>query len=109
MTVGDEEFDPEPITFMEATTDTVNLPREAMGFGDVKFMAAIGAFLGWPAVLFSLIASSLLGSLVGVSLIVLGRREWSSRLPYGPYIAAAAVIWIFFGDAVLARFAPPPM
>lgn len=109
MTVGDEEFDPEPITFMEAVTDSVNLPREAMGFGDVKFMAAIGAFLGWHAVLFSLIVSSLLGSLVGVSLIVLGRREWSSRLPYGPYIAVAAVLWIFFSDVIVAHFAPVPL
>jgi leader peptidase (prepilin peptidase)/N-methyltransferase len=68
-----------------------------MGFGDVKFMAAIGAFLGWQAVIFSLIASSLIGSLVGIGLIAARRREWSSRLPYGPYIAAAAAIWIFGG------------
>jgi len=61
----------------------------------VKFMAAIGAFLGWPAVLFSLMVSAIIGSVVGVSLIVFGRREWSSRLPYGPYIAVAAVIWLF--------------
>jgi leader peptidase (prepilin peptidase)/N-methyltransferase len=66
-----------------------------MGFGDVKFMAGIGAFLGWQAVVFALLASSMIGSLVGVSLILLRRREWSSRLPYGPYIAAAAVIWVF--------------
>jgi len=80
---------------MEAVCSGIVLPREAMGFGDVKFMAGIGAFLGWPAVVFALLGSSLIGSLVGVSLIVMGRREWSSRLPYGPYIAAAAVIWVF--------------
>ena len=39
--------------------------------------------------------SSMIGSLVGITLIVMGRREWSSRLPYGPYIAVAATIWVF--------------
>ena len=73
------------------------LPREAMGLGDVKFMAAIGAFLGWPAVVFSLAFSSVIGSIVGVTLILTRKRDWSSRLPYGPYIALAAVIWIFGG------------
>ena len=73
------------------------LPREAMGLGDVKFMAAIGAFLGWPGVLFSLALSAVIGSLVGIALIVVNKRSWSSRMPYGPYIAIAAVIWIFGG------------
>jgi leader peptidase (prepilin peptidase)/N-methyltransferase len=60
-------------------------------------MAAIGAFLGWQAVLFSLMVSSLIGSVIGVALIALRKREWSSRLPYGPYIALAAAIWVFGG------------
>jgi len=85
----------------------VVLPREAMGLGDVKFMAAIGAFLGWPAVVFSLMVSSMIGAAVGVSLILIGRREWSSRLPYGPYIAAAAVIWMFYGQPITRYFFPP--
>jgi leader peptidase (prepilin peptidase)/N-methyltransferase len=69
--------------------------------GDVKFMAAIGAFLGWRAVLFSLAASSVIGSLVVGALIALRQREWSTRLPYGPYIAVASVIWIFGGYLLL--------
>jgi leader peptidase (prepilin peptidase)/N-methyltransferase len=94
-------YDPEGISQMEAAGTEIVLPREAMGFGDVKFMAAIGAFLGWQAVLFSLMASSLIGSLVGVGLIATRRRQWSSRLPYGPYIALAAIIWIFGGSQIL--------
>jgi leader peptidase (prepilin peptidase)/N-methyltransferase len=82
---------------MEVVADRITLPREAMGFGDVKFMGAIGAFLGWQATVFSLMLSSVLGSVVGLVLIAIGRREWSSRLPYGPYIAAATVFWIFGG------------
>ena len=46
-------------------------------------------------VLFSLFASAVLGSIVGVGLIAVGRREWSARLPYGPFIALAATLWVF--------------
>jgi leader peptidase (prepilin peptidase) / N-methyltransferase len=98
--IGDEELVPEQVPHMEAVTAEIVLPREAMGFGDVKFMAAIGAFLGWKAVIFSLMVSSIIGSVVGLALIALGRRDWSSRLPYGPYIAAAAVIWMFTGRPI---------
>src|SRR5215472_7444490 len=90
-------MDPEQVPHLEAASTEIILPREAMGLGDVKFMAAIGAFLGWKAVIFSLMASSIIGSVVGITLIVMGKREWSSRLPYGPYIALGAAIWIFGG------------
>jgi leader peptidase (prepilin peptidase)/N-methyltransferase len=96
--IGDDEFNPEQVPHMEAAAIEIVLPREAMGFGDVKFMGAIGAFLGWKSVVFSLMVSSIIGSAVGIALIVMGKREWSSRLPYGPYIALAAAIWIFGGS-----------
>jgi leader peptidase (prepilin peptidase)/N-methyltransferase len=96
--IGQETLDPETVPFMEALTDRIILPREAMGFGDVKFMGAIGAFLGMWATVFSLLVSSILGGVVGLSLIAMRKREWSSRVPYGPYIALAAVIWMFGGD-----------
>jgi leader peptidase (prepilin peptidase)/N-methyltransferase len=99
--IDEDTFDPERVLQFEAITDALVLPREAMGLGDVKFMGAIGAFLGWQAVLFSLMVSAILGSLVGVALIVLHKRAWSSRIPYGPYIALAATIWIFVGKKVL--------
>src|SRR5665213_3241783 len=83
--IGDDTFSPDQVPHMEAVGSEIVLPREAMGFGDVKFMAAIGAFLGWQAVVFSLMTSSLIGSFVGVGLVAARRREWSSRLPYGPY------------------------
>jgi leader peptidase (prepilin peptidase)/N-methyltransferase len=68
-----------------------------MGLGDVKFMGAIGAFLGWKGVVFSLMGSSMVGAFVGVGLILSGKRAWSARLPYGPYIAFAAAVWLFGG------------
>jgi leader peptidase (prepilin peptidase)/N-methyltransferase len=95
--IGDETLEPEKVPHFEAITDRMVLPREAMGLGDVKFMAAIGAFLGWQATVFSLLLSSMIGALVGVILIVMRRHEWSSRIPYGPYIALAAMIWVFGG------------
>jgi len=99
--VGDDEFNPEQVPYLEAVSADIVLPREAMGLGDVKFMGGIGAFLGWKAVIFSLMASSLIGSLVGVTLIALRKQAWSSRLPYGPYIAAAAAIWVFWGNRLM--------
>jgi leader peptidase (prepilin peptidase)/N-methyltransferase len=95
--IGDDKMNPEDIPYMEATSTEIILPREAMGFGDVKFMGAIGAFLGWKSVIFSLMVSSVIGSVVGVGLILMRKQAWSSRLPYGPYIAIAAAIWIFGG------------
>jgi leader peptidase (prepilin peptidase)/N-methyltransferase len=95
--IGRDTFDPEKVLHLEAVADHVVLPREAMGLGDVKFMAAIGAFLGWPAVLYSLALSSIIGSVVGVILIAMRKRSWSARMPYGPYIAVAAVIWMLGG------------
>jgi len=95
------------VPHLEAVGSEIVLPREAMGLGDVKFMAAIGAFLGWQAVIFSLMASSFIGAFLGLGLIAARRREWSSRLPYGPCIALAATIWIFGGkhlfEAMFAR------
>jgi leader peptidase (prepilin peptidase)/N-methyltransferase len=99
--IGEEQLKPEDVPHLEAVSMEIVFPREAMGLGDVKFMAAIGAFLGWQAVIFSLMLSSMIGSVVGVTLIVLRRREWSSRLPYGPYIALAAALWLFGGKRLV--------
>jgi leader peptidase (prepilin peptidase)/N-methyltransferase len=104
--IGDEKVDAGSCQHLEVVTSELVLPREAMGLGDVKFMAAIGAFLGWQAAVFSLMVSSIIGACVGVALIVLRRREWSSRLPYGPYIALAAVIWMFAGKWIMQRCFP---
>ena len=102
--IGDEEIDASGVTHLEVVTDEISCPREAMGLGDVKFMACIGAFLGWQATLFSFALSSVLGAVVGVTLIGLGKKEWSGRLPFGPYIAVAATVWIFGGHQWVERW-----
>ena len=75
--------------------------EEGLGMGDVKMLAMIGAFLGWQAVIFSLTISAVIGAIVGITLIAFRKQEWSSRLPYGPYIALAAMIWIFAHQQIL--------
>lgn len=102
------------IETIEAKATRLVIPREAMGFGDVKFLACIGAFLGWKAVFFTILASSLIGSLVGITALLLRRREWSAKLPFGPYLAFGAVLWMFFGQHLLDWYwntflAPPEL
>lgn len=89
------------VTHISGVTRELVIPREAMGRGDLKFLAAIGAFLGWRAVLFSLFAGSLLGSVIGLVTLVVGRPVWSAKLPFGPYLAFGALTWMFFGEIVL--------
>jgi len=93
------------VTQISGVARELVIPREAMGRGDLKFLAAIGAFLGWRAVLFSLFAGSLLGSIVGLITLVVGRRVWSAKLPFGPYLAFGALSWMFFGDTFLRWYA----
>ena len=89
------------VTHISGVTRVLVIPREAMGRGDLKFLAAIGAFLGWRAVLFSLFAGSLLGSVIGLVTLVVGKPVWSAKLPFGPYLAFGALAWMFFGETVL--------
>lgn len=79
--------------------------KEALGFGDVKFMGAVGALFGWRAVPAVLFLSAFTGSIAGLALMALGRRGLQGRIPYGPFIALAAAVWLFAGEALWGWYA----
>jgi leader peptidase (prepilin peptidase) / N-methyltransferase len=88
------------VDVIRGTLSGVVIPREAMGFGDVKFIAAIGAFLGWQAVLFTIFASSIIGCIAGLAGIFLARDRSGARIPFGPFLALGAAWWIFGGQTL---------
>jgi len=77
--------------------------REAMGDGDVWLMAGIGAVFGHVAVVFTLIGSSVIGSIFGVSMILLNKIKLGKfvEIPFGPYICLAATAWFFYGQELV--------
>ena len=87
--------------------------KDAMGFGDVKLLGAIGAFMGWRSVLCIIMLSSLAGSMVGLTLVAAHRKEMQSKIPYGPYLALAAVVWMLWGptlwQAYISLLGPVPV
>jgi leader peptidase (prepilin peptidase) / N-methyltransferase len=75
--------------------------KEGMGGGDVKLLAMMGAFFGWKAILFIIFASSLLGSIIGVALMVAQKKDSKLAIPFGPFLASAAILYIFFGPRLI--------
>lgn len=75
--------------------------REGMGLGDVKLLAAIGAFLGWHAVLFTVFVSSVVGSVVGLGLMAAKGRDFRLEVPFGPFLSLGAVTYLFFGPPLI--------
>lgn len=102
--LGDKEWKLDKIDKIAGKVKRMNFPREAMGLGDVKFIAAIGAFLGWQAVLFTIVAASMVGAMVGSIAILLKHREWSGRIPFGPYLALGALGWLFIGPQLVGWY-----
>ena len=75
--------------------------REGMGGGDIKLLAMIGAFLGWRAVLVTLVLGSFVGALLGLTLIVVRGADSRVPIPFGPFLALGALCALFFGDALI--------
>jgi leader peptidase (prepilin peptidase)/N-methyltransferase len=80
--------------------------KEGMGYGDFKLLAALGAWLGWQMLPLIVLVSSVVGAVVGVALIVLKGRDHNVPMPFGPYLAVAGGIALFFG-AGLTRWLLP--
>lgn len=75
--------------------------KEGMGGGDIKLLAMLGAFLGWKAVLPIVFISSLLGTLVGVPMMLAKGADGKLAIPFGPFLAGGAVIWLFWGELLV--------
>ena len=75
--------------------------REGMGGGDIKLLAMIGGFLGWKSLIFILLFSSFAGALVGLALMIIKKTDMKYAVPFGPFLSAAAVAFIFWGDAFM--------
>ena len=80
--------------------------KEGMGYGDFKLLAAICAWLGWQALAMVILLSSVVGAAVGISLMVFARHGRDKPIPFGPYLAAAGFIALFWGDAISRRYLP---
>lgn len=71
-----------------------------LGFGDVKLVFFMGLFLGWPDILVALFFAFILGGIIGVGLIVAGRKTLKSQVPFGPFLIAGTFIAMFWGEKV---------
>ena len=78
--------------------------QEGLGMGDVKMLAMIGAFLGWPLTILTLVLASCAGSLAGVSLMASGRGGLQAALPFGTFLALGALVAAVAGDGILAWY-----
>lgn len=74
--------------------------KEGMGYGDFKLLGAIGAWLGWKMLPAIILLSSLVGAVVGIALIVLARHGRNVPIPFGPYLAVAGLIAMFWGETI---------
>ncbi len=77
------------------------ISRGGMGGGDIKLMAMVGAFLGWKAVLLTIFIGSLLGSIVGIFLMVFKGRGRKHPVPFGPFLSLGTIVSIFWGKEII--------
>ncbi len=78
--------------------------KEGMGYGDFKLLAALGAWFGWQALPGIVLLSSVVGAVIGIGLVVLARRGREVPMPFGPYLAGAGLLTLYFGQPIAAYF-----
>jgi leader peptidase (prepilin peptidase)/N-methyltransferase len=78
--------------------------KEGMGYGDFKLLAAIGAWLGWHVLPMTILLSSLVGAVVGVTLIILARHGRNLPIPFGPYLATSGIIALLWGEPLTQAY-----
>ena len=80
--------------------------KEGMGYGDFKLLAALGAWLGWKMLPLIILGSSVVGAAIGIGLVVLKGRDHNVPLAFGPYLAIAGMIALFFGQPIVKVYFP---
>lgn len=80
---------------------------DGMGGGDIKLLAMIGAFLGWPSIPVTLFVASVLGSVIGVGLMLATGAGRRLALPFAPFLCSGALIYLFYGEALIRFYLPP--
>lgn len=80
--------------------------KEGMGYGDFKLLAAIGAWLGWQILPLVILLSSLVGAIIGICLVVFKGRDHQIPLAFGPYLAIAGIVALFWGEPLIALYFP---
>jgi len=90
--------------YLVALIGSAIFKKEALGGGDVKMMAMVGALMGWKTVLLTTFLGSLTGSIVGVLLMVLKGKDRKAQLPFGPFLALGTIITLFYGQEILSWY-----
>lgn len=78
--------------------------QEGMGGGDIKLLAMIGAFLGWQSIFVTLFVGSIIGSIIGVVVMLYEGSDSKLAIPFGPFLAGGALVYLFWGDRILAFY-----
>ena len=78
--------------------------KEGMGYGDFKLLGALGAWFGWQTVPVIILLSSFAGALLGISILLLRRLERDTPMPFGPYLAGAGLVILFFGETLMTEY-----
>ena len=78
--------------------------KEGMGYGDFKLLGALGAWFGWQAVPLMILLSSFVGAALGIAILPSKRQGRDTPMPFGPYLAGAGLLTLFFGDTLIAEY-----
>lgn len=78
--------------------------KDGMGGGDIKLLAMMGAFLGWKSIPFIIFISSLLGSVIGITIMLIQKKDSKFAIPFGPYLAFGALLYVFYGRRIITWY-----
>jgi leader peptidase (prepilin peptidase)/N-methyltransferase len=90
--------------YLAALFSLLVFKKEGMGGGDIKLLAMVGAFLGWKLAMMTIVVGSVLGAVVGVTLILLRLKTKNEYIPFGPYLALGTVLSLFCGERLLTLY-----